>query len=127
GLAEHTPHCDAAERNELLAHELGKAVAGNHPPSSVPVRRSWLRRIAQTMLLVSRTVAGSIQKLLKIGPMRGGAKWLAYSSQDHRTASASWRPGSQSIKATRSYCTGAMRVEVVTRSRRQLAPGGLSA
>jgi hypothetical protein len=42
GLAEHTPHCDAAERSELLAQELGKAGAGNHPPSSVPARRSWL-------------------------------------------------------------------------------------
>jgi len=35
GLAEHTPQGDAAERRELLAQELGKAVAGNHPPSSV--------------------------------------------------------------------------------------------
>src|SRR5262249_61608500 len=34
GLAEHTPRRDAAERSELLAEELGKAVAGNHPPSS---------------------------------------------------------------------------------------------
>src|SRR5207245_2456244 len=42
GLAEHTPHCDAAERSELLAQELGKVVAGNHPPSSVLARRSWL-------------------------------------------------------------------------------------
>ena len=33
-LTEHTPHCDAAERGELLAQELGKAVAGNHPQSS---------------------------------------------------------------------------------------------
>src|SRR5437899_4032000 len=42
GLAEHTPHCDAAERSELRAQELGKAVAGNHPPSSVLARPSWL-------------------------------------------------------------------------------------
>src|SRR5258708_39809098 len=42
GLAEHTPHCDAAERSELLAHELGKAVAGTHPASSVLARRSRL-------------------------------------------------------------------------------------
>ena len=31
GLAEHTPHCDAAERSELFAQELSKAVACNHP------------------------------------------------------------------------------------------------
>src|SRR5882762_10195440 len=42
GLAEHTPHCNAAERSELLAQELGKVVAGNHPRSSVLARRSWL-------------------------------------------------------------------------------------
>src|SRR6266404_601715 len=36
GLAEHTPHRDAAERSQLLAQELGKAVAGNHPLSSRP-------------------------------------------------------------------------------------------
>jgi hypothetical protein len=33
GLAEHTPHCNPAERSKLLAQELGKAVAGNHPQS----------------------------------------------------------------------------------------------
>src|SRR5205814_5431886 len=46
GLAEHTPHCDAAEWSELLAQEFGKAVAGNHPASSVPTRRSnkWAGR-----------------------------------------------------------------------------------
>src|ERR1700730_13847265 len=67
GLAEHTPHCNAAERSELLAQERGKAVAGNHPPSSVLARRSWLLQDSaddaprQTMLLVSRTVAGTVQ------------------------------------------------------------------
>jgi hypothetical protein len=35
-LAEHTPHCNAAERSELLTQELGKGVAGNHPPSFSP-------------------------------------------------------------------------------------------
>src|SRR6202043_231765 len=39
----------AAERSELLAQELGKAVAGNHPPSSPDGLGS--RRIAQAMLL----------------------------------------------------------------------------
>jgi hypothetical protein len=39
GLAEHPPHRDAAERSELLAQKFGKAVAGNHPPSSVRARR----------------------------------------------------------------------------------------
>src|SRR5438477_3482517 len=33
GLAEHAPHRDAAERCELLAQELGKGAAGNHPHS----------------------------------------------------------------------------------------------
>src|ERR1700733_5183116 len=33
-LAEHAPHCETAERSQLLAEKLGKAVAGNHlcPP-----------------------------------------------------------------------------------------------
>src|SRR5438876_11746653 len=31
GLAKHTPHGEATERSELLAQELGKAVAGYHP------------------------------------------------------------------------------------------------
>ena len=39
GLAEHTPHRDAAERSELLAQEIGKAVAGNHLPT--PSRESF--------------------------------------------------------------------------------------
>src|SRR5439155_15970190 len=43
GLAEHTPHRDAAERSELLAQELGKPVARNHPPSSVPARSGKMR------------------------------------------------------------------------------------
>src|SRR5207302_5700589 len=36
GLSEHPPHRDTAQRSELLAQELGKAVAGDHPlsPSS---------------------------------------------------------------------------------------------
>src|SRR6516162_3166071 len=38
-LAEHTAYCDAPERGELLPQELGKAVAGNHPPSSRQARR----------------------------------------------------------------------------------------
>src|SRR6476646_2136447 len=33
-LTEHAPHCEAAERSQLLAQKLGKAVAGSHPPSS---------------------------------------------------------------------------------------------
>jgi hypothetical protein len=31
-LAEHAPQRDAAERRERLALELGKGVAGSHPP-----------------------------------------------------------------------------------------------
>jgi hypothetical protein len=40
GLAEHTPHGEAAERSELLAQKFAKAVAGNHfyPASSVLIR-----------------------------------------------------------------------------------------
>src|SRR6266446_8815884 len=41
-------------------------------------------------------------------------------------ASASWRPGSWSTKAMRSYCTGETKVEVAKRSRRQPALEGLS-
>jgi len=37
-LAEHTPHRYAPEWSELLAQELGKAVAGNHPQSSTAGR-----------------------------------------------------------------------------------------
>src|SRR5262245_33076227 len=36
GLAEHAPHCHLAERGKLLTQELGKTVAGNHPPNLVP-------------------------------------------------------------------------------------------
>src|SRR5450755_2124782 len=32
GLAEHTPHCDAAERSELLAQKLGKAALATIVP-----------------------------------------------------------------------------------------------
>src|SRR5262249_40573544 len=32
GLAEHAPNREMAERGELLAQELGKAVACNHSP-----------------------------------------------------------------------------------------------
>src|SRR5262249_22755311 len=35
GLAEHTPHGDAAERSEFLAQKLGEAIAGNHLRPSV--------------------------------------------------------------------------------------------
>ena len=35
GLAEHAPHGDGAERTKLFAQELGKAVAGNHPHSTI--------------------------------------------------------------------------------------------
>src|SRR6266478_322872 len=41
-------------------------------------------------------------------------------------ASASWRPGSWSTKAMRSYCTGETRVEVAKRSRQQPALEELS-
>src|SRR4029453_15620508 len=37
GLAEHAPQADAAERRELLAQELGEAVAGNHPLRIAPI------------------------------------------------------------------------------------------
>jgi hypothetical protein len=33
GLTEHTPHRYSAKRGELLAQELGKAIAGDHPQS----------------------------------------------------------------------------------------------
>ena len=40
GLAEHTPHCDATERSELLAQELGKlSLATILRPQPGPVRQ----------------------------------------------------------------------------------------
>src|SRR5882762_5051728 len=40
GLTEHTPHRYVAERGELLAQELGKAVADDHPKSSASLTRN---------------------------------------------------------------------------------------
>jgi hypothetical protein len=40
----HAPHRDAAERSELLAQELGKAVGGNHSPPLVLARQAQFPR-----------------------------------------------------------------------------------
>ena len=45
GLAEHTPHGDVAERAQLIAQKVGKAVAGNHRRSLVLSLAVSARRI----------------------------------------------------------------------------------
>jgi hypothetical protein len=86
GLAEHTPHGDATKRFELIAQELGKAVAGNRPQTCTPpalvhpvvacgvrsghrfqnpcdgMRNAWLKRedaFCHAMIIVSSAMVSS--------------------------------------------------------------------
>src|SRR5262249_48696137 len=77
GLAEHTPHCDPAERGELLTQELGKTVAGNHPPHPLalaPARRSLLLPLcllALAQVILGRTRVGARRRAVGVEVLLG--------------------------------------------------------